>query len=664
MKKNYILLLTLLVFFVSCDKSHKKVEEILDKAGKNRRELEKVIEHYKALKDKEKLKAAYFLIGNMQNKYGRYGDFPKKYYPVFDKLHALNDRKIDKDTIDRIIKMEWDSIERVSGPVTNENYPAYADYYVINAEYLIENIDISFKAWKEKPWAKHLNFNQFCEYILPYRMYDEPLQFYRKKFYDEFAWLADSLKDKSNPLEACMKLNNYFAKNFIFCSKLDRCPILGVNDMYQLNAGICEHRYALIASIMRSVGIPVSLEITPQWNRYAGNHSWLSTIDKNGKSRTFNGGEPEISFPDSIYVPLGIKGRTTKIYRTTFALQKNALSFKLQPKDIPEYFKNPNIFDVTNEYDFLQTTVKFDLKISPPEGNKYTFLCAFGYSYQIVPVAYIKTSGSSVTFDHVGRDALYFPAYCSNNQFIIAGNPQTYPLDEPQRQLTPDLSKLVTVKLTRKYSEGGNMVDYAKCMVGAKLQGADNKEFKNPVTIFTIDTIYYYFVEKEIHTDKKFRFYRYLSSDTGKIRIAEVDFIPTGMENVIDKNKKFKIFGYAKKDSKSATPIFENAFDGNISTNFNAPAGSWVAIDYGKPVNISKVRFLLRNDQNVIEIGDEYELLYFDLGWHSIGKQKADHNYIIYNNVPDNALLLLRDLTKGKEERIFTYKKWKEEQWW
>ena len=37
--------------------------------------------------------------------------------------------------------------------------------------------------------------------------------------------------------------------------------------------------------------------------------------------------------------------------------------------------------------------------------------------------------------------------------------------------------------------------------------------------------------------------------------------------------------------------------------------------------------------------------------------------YLEYDNVPDNALLLLRNLTKGKEERIFTYEDGKQV-WW
>lgn len=39
----------------------------------------------------------------------------------------------------------------------------------------------------------------------------------------------------------------------------------------------------------------------------------------------------------------------------------------------------------------------------------------------------------------------------------------------------------------------------------------------------------------------------------------------------------------------------------------------------------------------------------------SLGKQIADDFNLTFHHVPQNALLLLRDLTKGTDERIFLY---------
>lgn len=39
----------------------------------------------------------------------------------------------------------------------------------IKASYLIKNIEEAFKVWN-KPWNLFLTFEEFCEYILPYKV--------------------------------------------------------------------------------------------------------------------------------------------------------------------------------------------------------------------------------------------------------------------------------------------------------------------------------------------------------------------------------------------------------------------------------------------------------------------------------------------------------------
>lgn len=87
-------------------------------------------------------------------------------------------------------------------------------------------------------------------------------------------------------------------------------------------------------------------------------------------------------------------------------------------------------------------------------------------------------------------------------------------------------------------------------------------------------------------------------------------------------------------------------------------------MDFGKPVNIGRFVFTGRGDGNSIDIGDWYELLYWmDGRWHSAGKRKAETVYLWYEDMPDGALYWLRNLSKGKEERIFSYENG-EQVWW
>jgi len=66
---------------------------------------------------------------------------------------------------------------------------------------------------------------------------------------------------------------------------------------------------------------------------------------------------------------------------------------------------------------------------------------------------------------------------------------------------------------------------------------------------------------------------------------------------------------------------------------------------------------------NNIVKGDRYKLFYWDFGWISLGEKIADTNRLEYLHAPTNALFLIRDLTKGKQERIFTYENNKQI-WW
>ncbi|MGL5918940.1 MAG: hypothetical protein ACRCZQ_00320, partial [Bacteroidales bacterium] len=50
-------------------------------------------------------------------------------------------------------------------------------------------------------------------------------------------------------------------------------------------------------------------------------------------------------------------------------------------------------------------------------------------------------------------------------------------------------------------------------------------------------------------------------------------------------------------------------------------------------------------------VNNRYELFYWNNNkWSSLGQTIADSDSLIYENLPKGALLLLRNLTKGREE--------------
>src|SRR5689334_15706882 len=150
MRLLLLIITTLLLFAAACSTIPSDVENVLN-ASASREELDSVIEHYKNLGDKEKLEAAYFLIGNMGNKYSVRWHNRDDYQLVFD-CAARGFSNVP-------MKAKWDSLKKALTVVKEKEKDA--DF--VTSKLLIDNIDLAFDAWRKMPWGRHYNFQQFCE---------------------------------------------------------------------------------------------------------------------------------------------------------------------------------------------------------------------------------------------------------------------------------------------------------------------------------------------------------------------------------------------------------------------------------------------------------------------------------------------------------------------
>ena len=186
-----------------------EVIEALDSAGTNRPELEKVLSHYASAGESLKLQAAFYLIGNMeghcfvtyvlQDSAGAPVDFHVLDYPDYDALREA-----------------CDTLEARHGELDFEKKEKSYDLQTITAEFLIEQIDWAFRAWRGKPWAKDLSFARFCDYVLPYRGSNEPLEPWRKAFWEKYADIEASMADPSDPIQAARLINDDIKSWFKF----------------------------------------------------------------------------------------------------------------------------------------------------------------------------------------------------------------------------------------------------------------------------------------------------------------------------------------------------------------------------------------------------------------------------------------------------------------
>lgn len=110
---------------------------------------------------------------------------------------------------------------------------------------------------------------------------------------------------------------------------------------------------------------------------------------------------------------------------------------------------------------------------------------------------------------------------------------------------------------------------------------------------------------------------------------------------------------------KDGSHEYTNVFDSNVSTSYDyiEPSGGWSGLDLGTPKRIEKIVYTPRSYDNYIRPGDEYELFYCAKKerWESLGRQVSKADSLAYKNVPVNALLLLKNYSRGVQEWIFNY---------
>lgn len=91
-----------------------------------------------------KLKAAQFLIANMEGKYSEYYNTP--WQNIASALYRWNDIP-DEERL--LVKHDWGELK------------VEEDVKFITSEYLINNIELAFKVWMEQPWGKNISFDVF-----------------------------------------------------------------------------------------------------------------------------------------------------------------------------------------------------------------------------------------------------------------------------------------------------------------------------------------------------------------------------------------------------------------------------------------------------------------------------------------------------------------------
>lgn len=629
MKTILRLAATSVLFLASCGQT--RLEQALALAGNNRPELEKVLAHYaQDPADEMKLRAAEFLIENMPWHFSYGGDYYDDYVRKVDSMHR--DLPIELRMVAYTLPAKFAS--------TAAMLEIRPDIENVTAEFLIDNIEHSFDLWTQCLWLENLSFENFCEYLLPYRMSREPLMNWKDSLPDNFKSIIVPVRDKvleasKDPYRFYEFLNEQMmadAPDYFFYQIEAPDPEIGITVLDCMESSLA------YARLWRMCGIPTAVDYLPIWGNENYNHADFAIIDEHAAA----GFIPNVPHFKA----------ANKVFRTTFSANR-LKQLREIPDFLPHTLRNPFFRDVTANY--LSTA---DIKVNVRGMSSRPSLACLGVfcrGWEAVSVA--KVRGGRATFDDMATEYVYIPFYYEGGQQVFLSNP--FHLDvqsRRQRYFNPDKSNLQTVTLSRKDRTHDYMYWWGRHMIDARIETSNDSNFdpnKTEVIFTQKEHTFWKVVTVPVDQPAPSRYYRFISRGS-LMELAEIHFYD------MDGNE---ITGTPISDNATTSnPELPTVFDGDLLTWTTIE--SWVGVDFGRPVALSRIEYAPRNDKNGVYPGMQYELFYFDTdGWVSMGMKTATDYTITFDGVPEGALLWLRNRTEGREERIFTYENGKQV-WW
>lgn len=430
-----VILLPLVVSSVFAEGGHlfevARIDSVLQQSGENRNQLDTVLAHYAASGDSLKVEAARFLIAGM-------GEHSYVTYHLTDSSGNTVQFDAESFTSYDALLNTFDSLEAIFGSLDFERRDRIYDAEIITADFLIENIDLAFRAWRERPWAAFLDFDQFCNFVLPYRGSSEPLEPWRRFFWDKYAWVADSTDDA---LEAARLINRDVRSWFGFDRRYYYHPTdQGLSEMLHAGLGRCEDMTNLAIYAMRAVGLGVTSDYTPHWGNANNNHAWNAILLPDGRVVPFMGAEADPGEYELI-------NRPAKVYRKTYAPQPHNLAFvDHAQEEVPRWLGGKSFRDVTADYiDPVDVTVALAEQV--PDSIEVAYLCVYNWgSWKAMHWGMIEQG--RVTFHDMGPEILYIPAFYVNEEIQPCGEPLVANHDGTRAVLQPVEDSLVTMILT------------------------------------------------------------------------------------------------------------------------------------------------------------------------------------------------------------------------
>lgn len=653
MKKNtiFIFIISFLLTCINCSNQSEK-ETIRKGILKANPSLKSILEMYK--NDSLKYKAALYLIDNLGYYNSPDHESMKYTYTAYDVFST------GKYTYQQAI----DSAKKIHGKTINTQNIKWKSDIDISPGYIVSNIEWAFKVWHEQPWGKNISFEQFCEYILPYRIGNEELFPWREKLYYQFMPIIEKHINDSNIVKptyaAHILLDSLLKVPFYFTGEMGTNIRIGPQ-IVDWRGGSCLDLCDMLVYIYRALGIPCGIEELPLRGNNNVPHYWNFIEDENGQTWYFSmfywwHRLLKAEVYDDIY---------GKVFRHRFSLNREMMdTLRFDLEKLHPTFQYPFFDDVTHLYAADKSLTininKKDFRFTPPK-NEPIYLC-MPSRLNWIPVAISFFNGNNIEYTNCHGGVIYCIAtYDSKlNKLIPLTSPFKTNKDNDDYNFYSPHPENEDITLFSKFGMLGEF--YIDRMINGVFEGSNYPDFHIKDTLFHIkQSPHRLYSVINTENSKKYRYVRYWGPIDGYGNISEASFFNTKEDTI---PLTGKIIG--AKGGENGTHSYYNVFDNNTETSYDHPHGfgGWAGLDLGTRKYIGKISYSPRNRDNFVRKGDCYELFVCLYGeWYPLGKQIATSDSLVYKNVPKNTLLLLKNYSRGVAERIFEYKNGKQLFW-
>ena len=274
-------------------------------------------------------------------------------------------------------------------------YMPTIDLVSLNADSFIADLKALKVVRDSLPWGRKIPDNYFFHYVLPYRVSQEPLEYFRKNHWRE---LLERVRDCENIKDAVLRLNEwaYEMMKYEPTTRWDQTA----EQTIKRGIGRCEEMAILFIKACRTMCIPVRGAYTPYWPFTNSNHAWVEVWT--GDKWYFLGGAEMTPLNDTWFA--GPSKRAAVIKGVAWGVLDSA--------DAPIYYKGDGftILNLTPNYsDTTGLWVTVENEDGTPAESIDVWISVYNYS-SLRAVSHHYTDGNGMAHFVVGKADLFVSA--------------------------------------------------------------------------------------------------------------------------------------------------------------------------------------------------------------------------------------------------------------